>query len=95
MRILEQTEAFERVVELVSERSECCGCAADHLQALASQCEEHWVGESGAGRGSRMDISDYQGSEIDKQVCARPTTGGGGGIVWVLGGGGCGRGLRW
>jgi hypothetical protein len=40
-----------------------------------------------------MDISDYQGSEIDKQVCARPTTGGGGGIVWVLGGGGCGRGL--
>ena len=81
MRILEQTEAFERVVESVSERSECCGCAADHLQALASQCEEHWVGESGAGRGSRMDISDYQGSEIDKQVCARPTTGGGGGIV--------------
>lgn len=52
MGILEQTEAFERVVELVSERSECCGCAADHLQALASQCEEHWVGESGAGRGS-------------------------------------------
>lgn len=81
MGILEQTEAFERVVELVSERSECCGCAADHLQALASQCEEHWVGESGAGRGSRMNISDYQGSEIDKQVCARPTTGGGGGIV--------------
>ena len=46
------------------------------------------MGESGAGRGSRMDISDYQGSEIDNQVCAGPTTGGGGGIVWVLGGGG-------
>lgn len=59
MRILEQTEAFERVVGLVSERSECCGCAADHLQVLVSQYEEHWVGESGAGKGSRMDINDY------------------------------------
>ena len=80
MRILEQTEAFERVVGLVFGRSECCGCAADHLQVLASQCE-HLVGESGVGRGSRMDISDYQGSEIDKQVFVRPTTGGGDGIV--------------
>ena len=77
---MERTEAFERVVGLVFEKSECCGCVADHLQALALQCE-HWVGESDAGRGSRMNISDYQGSEIDKQVCVRPTTGGGGGIV--------------
>jgi len=53
------------------------------------------VGESGAGRGSRMDISDYQGSEIDKQVRVRPTTGGGGGIVWVLGGGCGGLVVRW
>ena len=78
---MEQTEAFERVVGLMFEKSECCGCVADHLQALASRCEEHWVGESGAGKGSRMNISDYQGSEIDKQVCVRPTTSGGGGIV--------------